>query len=73
MKIVRGSHKTETGKVTAVYRKKWVIYIERITRDKVNGATAQVPFDPSKVRRARPLCRALFRGRRLGWWVPAVL
>jgi hypothetical protein len=26
------------GKVTQVYRKKWVIHIERITREKVNGA-----------------------------------
>lgn len=25
------------GKVTQVYRKKWVIEIERITREKVNG------------------------------------
>lgn len=25
------------GKVTQVYRKKWVIHIERITREKVNG------------------------------------
>eukprot|EP00798_Chlamydomonas_sp_ICE-L_P030888 gene30888-35935_t len=28
---------------------KWVIHIERITRDKVNGATVQVGVDPSKV------------------------
>jgi ribosomal protein uL24 len=26
------------GKVVQVYRKKWVIHIERITREKVNGA-----------------------------------
>jgi large subunit ribosomal protein L26e len=25
------------GKVTQVYRKKWVIHIERVTREKVNG------------------------------------
>ena len=25
------------GKVVQVYRKKWVIHIERITREKVNG------------------------------------
>ena len=25
------------GKVTQVYRRKWVIHIERITREKVNG------------------------------------
>ena len=26
------------GKIVQVYRKKWVIHIERITREKVNGA-----------------------------------
>jgi hypothetical protein len=26
------------GKVTAVYRRKWVIHIERVTREKTNGA-----------------------------------
>lgn len=25
------------GKIVQVYRKKWVIHIERITREKVNG------------------------------------
>lgn len=29
------------GKVTQVYRKKWVIHIERITREKVNGELAR--------------------------------
>lgn len=37
------------GKVVAVYRKKWVIHIERITREKVNSATVNVGIDPSKV------------------------
>lgn len=35
--VVRGSFKGREGKVIAVYRKKWVIHIERLTRDKVNG------------------------------------
>lgn len=38
------------GKVVAVYRKRWVIHIERITREKVNSATVNVGIDPSKVR-----------------------
>jgi hypothetical protein len=29
--------KGREGKVTQVYRKKWVIHVERITREKVNG------------------------------------
>lgn len=37
------------GKVVAVYRKRWVIHIERITREKVNSATVNVGIDPSKV------------------------
>eukprot|EP00877_Chromochloris_zofingiensis_P002420 jgi/Chrzof1/12179/Cz06g24050.t1 len=37
------------GKITQVYRKKWVIHVERITREKVNGATVSVGVDPSKV------------------------
>ena len=35
--------------MVAVYRKKWVIHIERITREKVNSATVNVGIDPSKV------------------------
>ena len=47
--VVRGSFKGREGKVVQVYRKKWVIHIERITREKVNGATVNVGIDPSKV------------------------
>ncbi|RDY01673.1 60S ribosomal protein L26-2 [Mucuna pruriens] len=32
-----------------VYRRKWVIHIERITREKVNGSTVNVGINPSKV------------------------
>lgn len=37
VKIVRGSFKGREGKVVQVYRKKFCIHIEKITRDKVNG------------------------------------
>ncbi|KAJ1668154.1 60S ribosomal protein L26A [Coemansia sp. RSA 1813] len=47
--IVRGQHKGREGKVSAVYRKKWVIHIERVDREKVNGATVPVPVHPSNV------------------------
>jgi len=47
--VVRGTYKGREGKVVAVYRKKWVIHIERITREKVNSATVNVGIDPSKV------------------------
>lgn len=47
--VVRGTFKGREGKVVQVYRKKWVIHVERLTREKVNGATVNVGVDPSKV------------------------
>ncbi|CDY23029.1 hypothetical protein HID58_012024 [Brassica napus] len=47
--IVRGTYKGREGKVVQVYRRKWVIHIERITREKVNGTTVNVGVQPSKV------------------------
>jgi large subunit ribosomal protein L26e len=35
--VVRGTFKNRDGKVTQVYRKKFVINIDRITREKANG------------------------------------
>ncbi|KAJ8657694.1 ribosomal protein L24 [Lichtheimia ornata] len=47
--VVRGSLKGREGKVVQVYRKKWVIHIERVNREKVNGATAPIGIHPSNV------------------------
>mmetsp|Transcript_47134 Transcript_47134/g.113052 ORF Transcript_47134/g.113052 Transcript_47134/m.113052 type:complete len:149 (+) Transcript_47134:49-495(+) len=47
--IVRGSFKDRDGKVTCVYRKKFVIHVERITRERANGATVNVGIHPSNV------------------------
>merc|ERR1712110_1121398 len=47
--VVRGTFKGREGKIIQVYRKKWVIHIERITREKASGATVQVGIHPSKV------------------------
>merc|ERR1711900_62029 len=49
VQIVRGHYHDREGKVTTVYRKKWVIYVERVTRDKANGQTVNVGVRPSKV------------------------
>jgi len=50
VQVVRGHYKgQQVGKVIQVYRRKWVIHIERIQRDKANGATVYVGIDPSKV------------------------
>lgn len=45
--ITRGMYKTREGKVTAVYRKKWVVHVERISREKVNGSTVPVGIPAS--------------------------
>jgi large subunit ribosomal protein L26e len=37
VKVVRGTSKNREGKVMTVYRKKWCIHIEKITREKSNG------------------------------------
>merc|ERR1711990_1144239 len=47
--VVRGSHRGREGKVIQVYRKKYVIHIERVTREKSNGSTVNVGIRPSNV------------------------
>ncbi|VAH74380.1 unnamed protein product [Triticum turgidum subsp. durum] len=42
-------YKGREGKVVQVYRRRWVIHVERITREKVNGSTVNVGIHPSKV------------------------
>lgn len=49
VQVVRGTFKGREGKVVQVYRKKWVIHVERITREKTNGQSVNVGIDPSKV------------------------
>eukprot|EP01125_Pyxidicula_operculata_P002810 TRINITY_DN12648_c0_g1_i1.p1 TRINITY_DN12648_c0_g1~~TRINITY_DN12648_c0_g1_i1.p1 ORF type:complete len:155 (-),score=38.38 TRINITY_DN12648_c0_g1_i1:97-561(-) len=47
--VVRGEHKGRDGKIIQVYRKKYVIHIEKLTRERANGATVHIPIHPSKV------------------------
>ena len=49
VRIVRGTYANREGKILASYRKKWVIHIEKVTREKANGQTVNVGIDPSKV------------------------
>jgi len=49
VKVLRGALKGREGKVIQVYRKKWVINIEKLTREKANGATVNIGVHPSKV------------------------
>lgn len=48
--VTRGHYKgQQTGKVLECYRRKFVCHIERIQREKANGATVHVGIHPSKV------------------------
>lgn len=49
VRILRGDFKGLEGKVTRVDRKNYRIFIEGITREKVDGTTIFVPIHPSKV------------------------
>jgi large subunit ribosomal protein L26e len=47
--IVRGMYKTREGKVTACFRKKMVVHIERITREKMSGQQVPVGIQASNL------------------------
>lgn len=49
VKVMRGAFKGKEGKVTQVYRKKYVIHVERCTRDKSNGQQIPIGIDASNV------------------------
>merc|ERR1712010_53797 len=48
--VFSGTHKNRDGKVIQVYRKKYVIHIERISREKNNGASVMLGIHPSNVK-----------------------
>ena len=47
--VRRGHFKSQSGKVISVYRKKWVLHVERIQSEKANGAIVNVGIPASKV------------------------
>jgi len=47
--VMRGDHKGFEGKVSRIDSGKYRIYIEGLTREKVDGTTISVPVHPSKV------------------------
>lgn len=49
VRVLRGTFKGKEGKVVQCYRKKYVIHVERCTRDKANGQTIHVGIDASNV------------------------
>jgi len=44
-----GKHQSKEGKVTLVSRSKYVVHIEKISREKVNGQTVQIGVHPSNL------------------------
>ena len=36
--VIKGNFKGNKGKITRVFRKKWSIYIEKLSKTKANGA-----------------------------------
>lgn len=50
MTVTRGHFKGNSGRVMRVYRKKYVIHIDKITREKANGTTVHLGVHPSKVK-----------------------
>ena len=48
MQVIRGSNKGREGKIISVYRLKYVVHIERLTREKANGQSVPIGIHPSK-------------------------
>jgi len=49
VKVVRGDFKGFSGAVLRIDRKKMRIYVEGVTREKVDGSKVLIPLHPSKV------------------------
>ena len=48
--VMKGKFKKRTGKISRVDLRKIKVYIDGITRKKVDGTEVQVPIHPSKVK-----------------------
>ena len=49
VRVMRGDHKGFEGKISRIDLKKYRIYVEGLTREKVDGTTIFVPVHPSKL------------------------
>mmetsp|Transcript_53372 Transcript_53372/g.73976 ORF Transcript_53372/g.73976 Transcript_53372/m.73976 type:complete len:142 (+) Transcript_53372:126-551(+) len=54
VKVKRGIFKGREGKIICVYRKKMVVHVDRITREKANGAVVQIGINASNLEITRP-------------------
>jgi len=50
VQIMRGFYKGKSSIVQTVYRRRWCVYDEKIVKKKVNGQSAQIPFDSSNLK-----------------------
>ncbi|KAH3679857.1 hypothetical protein WICMUC_000600 [Wickerhamomyces mucosus] len=47
--VVRGSKKGQEGKVSSVYRLKFAVQVDKLTKEKSNGASIPINVHPSKL------------------------
>lgn len=47
VKIIRGNFTGTEGKITSVYRRRWCLHIEKVTKTRKNGATVIIPINAS--------------------------
>ncbi|KAM3066080.1 60S ribosomal protein L26A [Clarireedia jacksonii] len=47
--IVRGINKGSEGKITSVYRLKYIVHVERVVKEKSSGQSVPLGIHPSKV------------------------
>ena len=47
--VVRGSKKGQEGKISSVYRLKFAVQVDKVTKEKVNGASVPINLHPSKL------------------------
>ena len=55
VKIMRGEHSGETGKISKVDLKHIKVYIDGIKSKKVSGQEVQMPFNPSNIMITSPV------------------
>ncbi len=63
VRVVRGSNKGKTGKISKVDLKRTKVYIENIKRKKVSGEEAHIPFHPSNLLLINPVMDDIKRKR----------
>jgi len=47
--VTRGHNKGNSGKIMRVYRKKYMVFVDKITREKANGTTVHIGIHSSNV------------------------